>query len=112
MNKMKIKCTCGNPDEGLVVHRADKPCYTPADVRLEAIKRLYGENQRLTAIIADLIEAKADARRYQFIAGGGAYIEPDGKQIYMAIDSGAYYSTKADLDAAIDAEIKHSGGGK
>ena len=45
----------------------------------------------------------ADAARYQFLRNGGAYLEPNEGEIYMATDYGAkYYKDLRDLDMDID----------
>lgn len=48
----------------------------------------------------------ADAARYQFLRNGGAYLEPNEGEIYMATDYGAkYYKDLRDLDMDIDEAI-------
>ena len=45
----------------------------------------------------------ADAARYRFLRNGGAYLEPNEGEIYMATDYGAkYYKDLRDLDMDID----------
>lgn len=45
----------------------------------------------------------ADAARYQFLRNGGAYLEPNEGEIYMATDYGAkYYKDLREFDMDID----------
>lgn len=51
--------------------------------------------------------AERDAARYQFVRAGGAYIEPNEGELYMADDiGGKYYKDMRDFDMDIDAAME------
>ena len=53
----------------------------------------------------------ADAARYQFLRNGGAYLEPNEGEIYMATDYGAkYYKDLRGLDMDIDEALTSAKG--
>ena len=64
------------------------------------------QEERIAELEAQVQALSLDAARYQFLRAGGAYLEPNSEEIYMATDDGGkYYHDRRDLDMDIDAAI-------
>lgn len=64
------------------------------------------QQERIAELEAQVQALSLDAGRYQFLRNGGAYLEPNTEEIYMATDDGGkYYHDRRDFDMDIDAAI-------
>ena len=64
------------------------------------------QQEHIAELQAQVQALSMDAARYQFLRAGGAYLEPNSEEIYMATDDGGkYYHDRRDLDMDIDTAI-------
>ena len=103
--------------DGMVVWSGDKVACREGFENSYRVDRYVGQwaawqaatqrqQERIAELEAQVQALSLDAARYQFLRAGGAYLEPNSEEIYMATDDGGkYYHDRRDLDMDIDAAI-------